>query len=245
MADGLICLKSVSGKFTFRAAILIRVKWPSLSFFCNIGRECSLNEDEIMLKKHIVTAAALALLTAGSAMAQEFKSGDLLVRARAVHLDSANKDTTGLNLSVNNKWIPEVDVTYFVTPNIAAELILTVPQKHTLYAGGAPIGSLRHLPPTLLIQYHFNAAGIKPYVGAGLNFTRFSSVNLPAGVDIQRNSFGLALQAGVDIPVGKNLYLNFDVKKVQIDTKVSAGGAELGTFNVDPLLFGVGLGWKF
>ena len=112
-------------------------------------------------------------------------------------------------------------------------------------AGGAAIGTLKHLPPTLLAQYHFDAPGFKPYVGAGLNYTRFSSVNLPAGVSIDRNSFGPALQVGVDIPLAKNLYLNFDVKKVFIKTDVSAGGAKLGTFKVDPVLVGVGLGWRF
>lgn len=168
-----------------------------------------------------------------------------MVRARVVNLDSANKDSTPLGLTVNNKTIPEVDITYFFNKNIAAELILTVPQKHTLRAGGAAIGTLKHLPPTLTVQYHFDVAGFKPYVGAGLNYTRFSSVHLPAGVSINRNSFGPALQAGVDFPLSKNLYLNFDVKKVYIKTDVAAGGAKLGTFKVDPVLVGVGLGYRF
>lgn len=200
-----------------------------------------------MNKKNLLAAAALCALTAasGAAFAQQQAEGPWMVRARAVHLDSANKDSTPLGLSINDKTIPEVDVTYFFSPNLAAELILTVPQKHTLSAAGAAIGSLKHLPPTLLLQYHFNAPGFKPYVGAGLNYTRFSSVRLPAGVDIDRNSFGPALQAGVDIPLQKNLYLNFDVKKVFIKTDVSAGGAKLGTFKADPVLVGVGLGWRF
>ena len=168
-----------------------------------------------------------------------------MVRARAVHLDSANKDSTGLGLSINDKTMPEVDITYFFNKNIAAELILTVPQKHTLSAGGTQIGTLKHLPPSLLVQYHFDAASFKPYVGAGLNYTRFSSVNRPADVDIDRNSVGAALQVGVDIPLAKNLYLNFDVKKVFIKTDVSAAGVQVGTFKVDPVLVGVGLGWRF
>jgi len=204
---------------------------------------------KIMMNKHIVAAAvaAFTVLATGTAAAQDFKSGDLLVRARAVHLDSANKDSTGLALSINDKWLPEVDFTYFLTSNWAAELILTVPQKHTLSAadGAVDIGSLKHLPPTLTVQYHFDAGAFKPYVGAGLNYTRFSSVKLPAGVDIKRNSTGLALQVGVDVPIGQNMYLNFDVKKVNIGTKVSAGGAEIGKFKVDPVLVGIGLGWKF
>jgi outer membrane protein len=198
-----------------------------------------------MSKKHIIAIAALSTLLAAPVLAQDLKAGDLLVRARAVHLNSANKDSTGLDLSVNDKWLPEVDFTYFLSPNLAAELILTVPQKHTLSAGSAEIGTLKHLPPTLSLQYHFSAGPVKPYVGAGLNYTRFSSVNLPAGVDIKRNSVGASLQAGLDIPVGKDLYLNVDVKKVFIGTKVSAGGNEIGKFKVDPVLLGVGLGWKF
>ena len=147
------------------------------------------------MKKNLLAVAVLCALTSGAALAQQ-SEGPWMVRARAVHLDSANKDSTPLGLTVNNKTIPEVDVSYFFTPNVAAELILTVPQKHTLRAGGAAIGSLKHLPPTLLLQYHFNTSGIKPYVGAGLNYTRFSSVKAPAGVDIDRNSFGAALQVG-------------------------------------------------
>ena len=196
------------------------------------------------MKKNLLAVAVLCALTSGAALAQQ-SEGPWMVRARAVHLDSANKDSTPLGLSINNKTIPEVDVSYFFTPNVAAELILTVPQKQRLTAGGAAIGSFKHLPPTLLLQYHFNTAGIKPYVGAGLNYTRFSSVKAPPGVDIERNSFGAALQVGVDIPLQKNLYLNFDVKKVFIQTDVSAAGAKLGTFKADPVLVGVGLGWRF
>lgn len=198
-----------------------------------------------MKKQTLIAAAVLCTLTSGVAMAQQATEGPWLVRARAVHIDSANKDSTGLNLSINDKWIPEVDVTYFFNKNIAAELVLTVPQRHTLSAGGTAIGSLKHLPPSLLLQYHFDAPGFKPYVGAGINYTRFSAVRLPAGVDIDRNSFGGALQVGVDFPVAKNVYLNVDVKKVYIKTDVSAAGNKIGTFKVDPVLFGIGLGWRF
>lgn len=196
------------------------------------------------MKKNLLAVAVLCAMTSGAAFAQQAES-PWLVRVRAVHLDSANKDSTGLGLSVNNKTIPEVDITYFFNKNVAAELILTVPQKHDLRSNGTNIGSLKHLPPSLLVQYHFDAPGFKPYVGAGVNYTRFSSVNLPAGVDIDRNSWGGALQVGVDIPLSKNLSLNFDVKKVYIKTDVFAGGAKAGTFKVDPVLVGVGLGWRF
>ena len=200
------------------------------------------------MKKQLLCAAmAVAGLMTSNAFAQAAE-GPWMVRVRAVHLDSANKDSTGLGLSVNNKTIPELDISYFLSPNMAVELILTVPQKHTLSSSalGGPIGTLKHLPPTLLAQYHFTGnSGFKPYVGAGINYTRFSSVNLPAGVDIDRNSYGAALQVGVDMPLSGNMYLNFDVKKVYISTDVTVAGADVGSFKVNPLLVGVGLGWRF
>ena len=203
------------------------------------------------MKKNLLAVAVLCALTSGAAFAQQAES-PWLVRVRAVNLDSRNSDSTGLDLSINNKVIPELDVSYFFTPNIAAELVLTYPQKHDIRAGGANIGSLKHLPPTLLAQYHFtNFSGFKPYVGAGVNYTNFSSVSFNPAVQAQLNpsikhsSWGPALQVGVDIPLTKQLSLNFDVKKVYIKTDVYAGAVKAGTFKVDPLLVGVGLGWRF
>ena len=200
------------------------------------------------MKKQVIAAAVLCTLLSGAAFAQETTQGPWMVRARAVHLNSANGDGTPLGLSLNNKWMPEFDISYFFNKNVAVELVLTVPQKHTLHSSvlGRDIGTLKHLPPTLMAQYHFDLNGFKPYVGAGLNYTRFSSVDVMGGAaSIDKNSWGPALQVGVDIPLTGNMYLNFDLKKVYIRTDVYAGGANLGTFKADPLLAGVGVGWRF
>ena len=199
------------------------------------------------MKKQRIAAAILFTLLSGAAFAQQTTEGPWMVRARAVHLDSANGDSTGLGLSMNNKWIPEVDVSYFFSPNLAVELILTVPQKQTLSSSvlNAKVGTFKHLPPTLLAQYHFPMNGFKPYVGAGINYTRFNSVNLLPGVTMDKDSWGPALQVGVDIPLTKGLYLNLDLKKVVIRTDVKLAGAKVGEFRADPLLLGVGLGWRF
>jgi outer membrane protein len=193
--------------------------------------------------------AALALASTLAPVASQAAEGPWLVRARAVHLDAANKDSIDItDVSINNKWLPEVDITYFFTPNIAAELILTYPQKQDVSstAHGGKIGTLKHLPPVLSLQYHFLPTGqIRPYVGAGINYTRFSSVDLPTGFSIEKNSFGPSLQAGVDIEVAKNVFLNFDVKKTYIRTDLKSNGAKLGTIKVDPVLFGIGVGYRF
>jgi outer membrane protein len=197
------------------------------------------------LRLAVVAAATLALQPA---FADE---GPLLVRVRALNLHSANKDSTGLGLSINNKTFPEVDFSYFVTPNIAAELILTYPQKQTIYSNGSEIGSLKHLPPTLTLQYHFNPTGtVRPYVGAGVNYTNFSSVEFAPAVaslkpGIKHNSFGAAWQIGADVEVSKGTYLNFDLKKVSLGTTVYSNGVSAGKFKVDPTLASVGLGWRF
>ena len=200
-----------------------------------------------IMKKQLIVAAIFSTLLPGAAFAQQTTEGPWTVRARAVHLNSDNGDSTGLGFPMNNKWIPEVDVSYFFSPNVAVELILTVPQKQTLTSSvlNVKVGTFKHLTPTPLAQHHFPMNGFKPYVGAGINYTRFSSVDLAPGVTMDKDSWGGALQVGVDIPLTKGVYLNLDLKKAMLRTDVKAAGNKIGEFKVDPLLFGVGLGWRF
>ncbi|CAM5797939.1 OmpW/AlkL family protein [Rhizobacter fulvus] len=207
-----------------------------------------------MRTRRFATAATAVLLAGATAwpLASQAQDMPFLVRVRAVDLQSANTDSTGLDLSINNKIIPEIDFSYFITPQWALELVLTYPQKQTIRAGDTEIGSLKHLPPTLTAQYHFTGLGaFQPYLGAGVNYTRFSNVTFVPAVQtalqpsLSKNSFGLALQVGFDYEFMKNTTLNLDVKKVQIRTDVSSAGTKVGTFKVDPWLIGVGLGRRF
>jgi outer membrane protein len=118
------------------------------------------------------------------------------------------------------------------------------------------IGSVKHLPPTLTLQYHFNPAGtVRPYAGIGLNYTRFSGVKLDAGtvlggsvpLKVDRSSVGWAAQIGVDIQLAPQWFLNLDAKYVKIDTDISVKGAGIPVtkLDIDPLLLSVGLGYRF
>ncbi len=198
------------------------------------------------MKKHIVMAAIVAAGSVNGAFAQTAGESPWMVRVRSVHLDSVNKDSTPLGLSINNKTFGEVDVTYFLSPNVAAELVLTTAQKQTVYANGSEIGSFKHLPPSLLLQYHFtDQQGIKPYVGAGITYTHFSDVALPPGVSLDSHSWGLAFQAGLDIPLDRHWSINLDVKKAYIRSDVYALGNSIGRLKVDPMLYAIGLGYRF
>jgi outer membrane protein len=192
-----------------------------------------------------------------------------LVRLRALnmHVDNDNSTTAVVpalgKAEMEDKWFPEVDVTYFFTRNIAAELILTYPQEHDVKFANTKIGTVTHLPPTLTLQYHFLPEGtIRPYVGLGLNYTRLTSVKLNAApalggtdapIDMDRNSWGLAGQVGVDFQLApkSKWFANLDVKYVQIeanDIRISSGalaGTKVTDLDVNPWLMSVGVGYRF
>ena len=206
------------------------------------------------MKKSVLAIALCSLAALSSqAFAQQTQEGSWLVRVRAVNLDPANKsDPIGGvgapdRLTINSKVIPELDISYFFTPNWATELVLTYPQKQKVSLDGTQIGTFKHLPPTLTLQYHFTPEKtISPYVGAGINYTRISSVDLLNGAaTLEKSSVGLALQAGVDFKIYNNWSINLDVKKVQIRSDVNTAAGQLSAVKVDPWLVGVGVGYRF
>ncbi len=207
------------------------------------------------MNKKTISKLALGLLAALSfnAIAQE---SPWMVRARATNLNWENKQDAqlagaGLNLNAKNQTIPELDISYFFTKNIAAELVLTYPQRVDVRAGQASLGTVTALPPTLLAQYHFTQFGpLKPYVGAGVNYTRFGSRDLNSGntsYSVEKSSLGYAAQIGADYMLTKNWGVNLDVKYLQIETDVivNSSGASAGTLNLSPIATSVGVTYKF
>ena len=196
-------------------------------------------------------AASLALALSLPAAAQQASEGNWLVRGRAVSLDWRNGQADNLgqtNVTAENRWIPEVDVSYFFTKNIAAELVLTYPQNIDIDVGGVKKGTIKALPPSLLLQYHFTDFGaFKPYVGAGVNYTIFSKRNniLNGAASVDNNSVGLAAQVGFDYALTKNWSLNVDAKYIKMDTDVKLNGSKIGKLNLDPTTIGIGVGYRF
>ncbi|MGE0719240.1 MAG: OmpW family protein [Alphaproteobacteria bacterium] len=202
-------------------------------------------------------AAALALPAGTAAAADEWKGQRFLIRGRALAVvpqESGKIDQVpGSDVSIDNSVVPELDISYFFTPNIAAELVLGVTPHNIKGAGsltGVDVGKAWLLPPTATLQYHFTDFGrFKPYVGAGINYTVFFDQKAKGGTVTQldiENSFGWALQVGFDYAVDERWGVNFDVKKLFLrpDVKLN-GGALTGKVDIDPWLIGVGVSYRF
>jgi outer membrane protein len=191
---------------------------------------------------------AVALVIGFASSVASAAQGDWLGRARVININP-DASSSALNLNASTETTLELDFSYFLTGNVALELILATKQ-HDITSVGAPIGEVSLLPPTLTLQYHFapDSASFRPYVGAGVNYTRFYDINLLGGAaTVNNSSWGGALQIGADFPINKTFFLNVDVKKIWIDTdvKLTATGATVANFDINPVIVGVGVGMKF
>jgi outer membrane protein len=211
------------------------------------------------LKSLVVAMAAVASLTPVMAQAQA-EENPWMLRVRAVDLLFQNGQSGGtgtvqaLNVKAKNQWIPEFDISYFFTKNIAAELVLTWPQQVNITAGQGDtnVGKITALPPSLLAQYHFTDLGaFKPYVGLGVNYTIFGNrANFPGlgnSVTVNQSSVGVVGQIGMDYMFDKNWGMNVDLKyaTMSTDVKTVAGGTNLGTLTLNPWMPAVGVTYKF
>jgi outer membrane protein len=195
-------------------------------------------------------AASQARAESGDEM-NGIHSGDVLVRLRAISIIpnvSTNNTLSALNVNVNNAIVPELDLTYMIRDYLGVELILGT-SRHQLTSSLGNLGGVNVLPPTLLLQYHFNHQGrIRPYLGAGVNYTYFYNNGLNVNgqpISITNHSFGPAVQAGVDVQITKSLFVNADIKKIWMRTDASLGGASLGRLDIDPVVVGLGVGMRF
>ena len=212
-------------------------------------------------KYAIGSAMVAATLVSSAAMAEGFKTkeaGDFLVRARGIGMvpdESSSISVIGGEADASNEYVPELDISYFITDNIALELIAAT-TNHDIDVEGSTLGAdvdladVGVLPPTLTLQYHFMPKNrFSPYLGAGLNYTFFYDEEAAGGavtsVDFS-NGIGYALQAGIDVAIAGNWSANLDVKKIFLNTDVKInGGAINADVDLDPWVFGVGIGYRF
>ena len=198
----------------------------------------------------ILTVAALAAPAIGAA--QPYEAGTVLLRLRAVEIvpDVSSTVSIGGKVGITDTTIPEADITYFLSEHWAVEAIAGS-DKHGIYWNKTTkLANVWLLPPTVTVQYHFDQIGpIRPYIGAGPNFTIFYDRSVgPLGKLHTTDNWGFALQAGADIPLDENgqYFLNIDVKRLFLSTHASFSASPVtASVNINPWIIGTGVGIRF
>lgn len=230
-----------------------------------------------MKKSNLAVALVSAIgLSAVAMPAMAYEAGDWLIRGRVINVNP-NDDSgqlyadtgsgyfgAGEGVSVNSDTVPELDITYMINKNWGVELILGY-SEHTVkgeknWSALGDVIDTKVLPPTLTLQYHFMPdSNIRPYVGAGLNYTYFfdeevagNVLDTPGSKVKLDSSWGLAAQAGVDVAINDDWFVNFDVKYIDIDTEAHFKNIANGAYqrakitaDIDPFVYGIGIGRRF
>ncbi|KEZ23374.1 Outer membrane protein W precursor [Glaesserella parasuis] len=215
------------------------------------------------MKKTALAVFLGSALLAGSAVAHE--AGSFIVRTGGVFVNanSSSKTTTPVEvkLNVNDNAQLGLTATYMLSDNIGVELLGATPFSHKVSAN-VPVSNLalgdvvkvRDLPPSLYVQYYFldKNAGSRPYVGAGLNYTRFFGAKAlnPAitNLQVKKHSFGPVANAGIDIKLTEKVSLNTAMWYTRIKTKANFDALGLShevKIKLDPIVYFTGISYKF
>ncbi|MDY0008724.1 MAG: OmpW family outer membrane protein [Bdellovibrionales bacterium] len=204
-----------------------------------------------ILRSLALVCCCCAGIAATTPAKADFNPHDWQLRLRTISIspdESSNVSPISGKVGVDAAIMPELDITYFINDNFSLELILATTKHDVKHSSGLDLGSVWVLPPTLTAQYRFNnQTAFVPYVGAGINYTIFYNADSGAANSIKyKNGFGYALQAGLDYKLDENWSLNLDVKKIFLDTEAKVnGGAVRANVDLDPWVFGAGVGYRF
>ncbi|RMQ40659.1 OmpW protein [Pseudomonas cichorii] len=228
------------------------------------------------MNKNLLRASLIALAIAAPIAAQAHEAGDFIVRAGAAHVDPREDSgelrldgtkASGTKASVDGNTQLGLTFAYMLTSHVGIELLAATPFNHTVSVSGlgggldGKLADIKHLPPTLSLQYYpmEPSSKFQPYAGIGINYTTFFDTDLTGAREAQgfsnlklKDSVGLAGQVGMDYMLTDNIMLNASVWYVDIDTEASMDGpAGLGVgktkvdVDIDPWVYMVGVGYKF
>ncbi|WP_299670854.1 OmpW family outer membrane protein [uncultured Roseobacter sp.] len=195
--------------------------------------------------KTLLLSSALAVC-ALPAFAQS--QGDLTfgIGVGSVNPKSGNGTVANVEADIASDEAITLTLEYFIRDYIGIELLAATPFEHNINLPGVGTARTKHLPPTLSVNYHFtNASPWKPYVGLGINYTTFFEEELGANTLELDDSFGISAQVGVDYKISETGWLRANIRWFDIDTDASLNGADIGTAEIDPFLFGVAYVHKF
>jgi outer membrane protein len=218
------------------------------------------------MKKLLLPLTVAGLFVANILPTYAYEKGDWIVRAGVTNVspDASSSNVfvggadLGIGVNVGSNTQLGLNVAYFVTSNIAVELLAATPFSHDigLNSVGA-LGDTKHLPPTITVNYYLAnpSSQFQPYVGLGVNYTvffdeGFTDANKAAGFnDLSLDdSFGLSAQAGLDYVIDTNWHVNVSARWIDIDTEATFdlnGSQGVIDVEIDPMVYTVALGYRF
>lgn len=225
-----------------------------------------------MYKRKVILTLGIAWIAFSQNIAA-FEKGDFLVRGGTATV-SPNDSTSdvdvggnslGFGLNVQKDTQLGLTFSYFLTDKISIEVLASTPFNHDIDFGvdnpistGGKLGDIKHLPPTLSLNYYLNdpSSNFQPYLGAGINYMiffdeEFSSANEAAGLDDLEleNVFGLALQAGIDYKLNDKFYANATARWIDVNTEadfnLNGTNGSVDRVEIDPWVFAFSVGYVF
>jgi outer membrane protein len=207
------------------------------------------SKENLSMKARIALISIALLATAAATPALAMDQGDWLIRFGLSNVDPKSNNHPAV--SVDSATSVTFNFTYMMTDNWAVEVLAAYPFKHDIYlVGGPEVGSTKHLPPTVSLQYHFMPAStFQPYIGLGVNYTDFFSEKLYGpleGASLSLDSsWGFAGEIGADIMLGETWFLNGSLRYIGIESDATVNGEPFGKVKIDPWVYGVHLGFRF
>ena len=210
----------------------------------------------------MLSRALLLLVTLSFALVMPMTSkaadaDNWLIRLRALaiqtHADGTSNEMGG-SVKTGDDLIPEIDITYYLADDISVETMFGIAeysvQLDESALGNVDVGTVKKLPTTVTMKYHLNQFGsLIPYFGIGASYTIFFDENV--GRDINNidysNEFGFVFQIGFDYNIADNTYLNIDMKKfiIDADMRMNNNSINANSVTLNPLMIGIGLGYRF
>lgn len=182
-------------------------------------------------------AAALAVIGAAPLAAQSQGDWTVGIGIGNVNPKGGNGTVAGAAADIGDDTQLTLTGEYFIRDNLGIELLAATPFEHEIRLGGALAGTTKHLPPTVSLNWHFPTQGpLKPFVGLGVNYTTFFEESSALGTLKLDDSWGVAVNAGVDYAVSETGALRLNVRWMDIDTDVSLNGTPIGTAEIDPVV---------
>jgi outer membrane protein len=202
-----------------------------------------------MNSKKLTKGILVLAMLGASSVATANEAGDWLVRIGGSQVDPKSNNGDVVNVDADSSI--SATLSYMLTEHWAIDVLAAWPFEHDINLNGGPeVGSTKHLPPTVSVQYHFLPnADFQPYVGLGINYTTFfdeETTGPLAGSDLSLDdSWGVAAQVGIDWMLGDTWFFNLDARYIDIETDAFLDGAFLEKVEIDPMVYGAHIGFRF